>query len=124
MPGRTGWLVLLGVLSGGLFYVVTNLSLAISDNVGALAIAGQLGVPFSMLLAVVVLGERIHRIRIAGIALALSGVALLVFDPSAGRELPGMALTAVGSFIWAVNSLSSERSRRTFAPRLAAPTAV
>ena len=49
-----------GILSGGAFYVATNLSLAITHNVGALAIAGQLGVPFSLLLAIFVFRERIR----------------------------------------------------------------
>jgi len=105
IPGRMHVLVILGFLSGGLFYLMINLSLAVSDNVSALAIAGQLGVPFSMLLAVAVLKERIHIIRLSGIFLAMAGVGLLVFDPNAARELPGIGLTAVGSFIWAISSL-------------------
>lgn len=109
IPGRMLALTALGMLSGGAFYVVINLSLAVSSNVGALAIAGQLGVPFSLLLAVLVLGERIHWPRIAGIALSLAGVALLVFDPAAANEHLGLALTALGSFIWAVCSLLQRR---------------
>ena len=105
VPGRMRGLIALGVLSGGLFYVAINLSLAVSDNVGALAIAGQLGVPFSLLLAIVVLRERIHWPRMAGIALAFAGVGLLVFDPAAAKEGAGLALTAVGSAIWAICSL-------------------
>ncbi len=109
VPGRMRELLALGLLSGGLFYIAINLSLAVSDNVSALAIAGQLGVPFSLLLAIAVLGERIRKARIAGIALSFAGVFLLVFDPSAGRELPGLALTAIGSAIWAVCSLIQRR---------------
>ena len=105
MPGRMPALLAMGFLSGGAFYVAINLSLAISDNISALAIAGQLSVPFALVLAVFVLGERIHMARIAGIALSVGGVVLLVFDPAAGRELPGIALTTVGSAIWALSSL-------------------
>jgi O-acetylserine/cysteine efflux transporter len=105
VPGHMRALVALGLMSGGLFYVILNLSLAVTENVSALAIAGQLGVPFSMMLAIVVLGERIRTTRLIGIVLSMGGVVLLVFDPSAGQELLGMGLTAVGSFIWAVCSL-------------------
>jgi O-acetylserine/cysteine efflux transporter len=105
IPGRMRALTALGLLSGGAFYVATNLSLAISDNVGALAIASQLAVPFSLLLAVIVFRERIHLPRIAGIALSFAGVMLLVFDPSAAHEVPGLALTALASIIWAICSL-------------------
>lgn len=105
VPGRMLALTALGILSGGVFYLVINMSLAVASNVGALAIAGQLGVPFSMLLAVFILRERIHWPRITGIALSLAGVVLLVFDPAAANEHLGLALTALGSFIWAICSL-------------------
>ncbi|QNA84055.1 DMT family transporter [Sphingomonas sp. So64.6b] len=105
VPGKMRLLTILGILSGGLFYIVVNVSLAVSDNVGALAIAGQLGVPFSLLLAILVFRERIRWPRIAGIALSFGGVVLLVFDPDAAREVPGLMLTAVASFIWAICSL-------------------
>ena len=49
--------------------------------------------------------ESIHLPRIAGIVLSFVGVILLVFDPSAGREVPGLALTALSSLIWAICSL-------------------
>lgn len=109
VPGKMRELLLLGALSGGIFYMFVNASLAVSDNISALAIAGQVGVPFSLILAIVVLGERIRLARLAGIILAFLGVALLVFDPEAGRELPGIALTACGSFVWAVSSLIQRR---------------
>jgi O-acetylserine/cysteine efflux transporter len=105
VPGRMVALTALGILVGGLFYVAINLSLAVADNVGALAIAGQLGVPFSMILAIIVFKERIRLPRMAGIALSFAGVVLLVFDPAAAREVPGLALTALASFFWAVGSI-------------------
>lgn len=111
VPGRMRELIGLGVLSGGIFYIFVNWSLAVSENVSALAIAGQLGVPFSLILAVIFLGERIHIARLGGIALSFTGVVMLVFDPASARELPGIALTAAGSFIWATSSLIQRRLR-------------
>ncbi|OYY90670.1 MAG: EamA family transporter [Sphingomonas sp. 28-66-16] len=105
VPGRMRALTALGLLSGGAFYIAVNLSLAAADNVGALAIAGQLGVPFSMILAIIVFRERIHWPRMTGIALSLLGVAILVFDPAAAGEGLGLALTALASLIWAICSL-------------------
>lgn len=111
VPGRMKELITLGVMTGALFFVVINLSLKVATNVSALAIAGQLGVPFSMLLAVVVLKEKIHAYRIAGVALSLAGVGILVFDPRVASELPGILLTALGSFIWACSSLVQRNLR-------------
>lgn len=105
VPGRMRPLLALGLLSGAAFYLVNNLSLAFSNNVSALAIAGQLSVPFSLILAVMVLGERIQRYRTAGIALAFTGIVMIVFDPAALDERLAFALTALASLIWAICSL-------------------
>lgn len=109
VPGRMRELLLMGVLSGGLFFLIVNLSLMVATNVSALAIAGQLGVPFSMILSVLVFRERIHKYRIFGVALSFAGVAMLVFDPKIATELPGIALTALASLVWACSSLVQRR---------------
>ncbi len=105
VPGRMRTLFALGVVTGGVFLVFTNLSVAASTNMGALAIAGQLGAPFSLILAVIFLKERIGVMRIGGIVLAMAGCAMLVFDPRIADETLGIALTVAASFAWAVGSL-------------------
>lgn len=105
VPGRMRALLGLGVLSGAVFYIFINLSMAVSTNVSALAIAGQLGVPFSLIAAVIFLKERIHLYRIAGIVLAFGGVVLLVFDPAVVHEHAGIALTVGSCVVWAACSL-------------------
>ncbi|MFM7027641.1 MAG: DMT family transporter [Chakrabartia sp.] len=109
IEGRMRELILLGALAGGAFYIVVNISMAVTTNVSALAIAGQLGAPFSLILAIIFLGERVHKYRIAGMALAFFGVVLLVFDPHAIDERLGLALTALASLIWAICSLIQRR---------------
>lgn len=105
VPGQMRAITGLGLLTGGLFFVFINLSLLAATNVSALAIAGQLGVPFSMILAVLVLGERIQKYRIAGVALSFLGVGILFFDPAILNEITGIALQVVASAIWACASL-------------------
>ena len=105
VPGHMRRLLALGAMTGGAFFAITNLAMAVTDNVGALAIAGLLGAPFSLVLAIVFLGERIGLPRVVGMTLALGGCSLLLFDPSAARELPAILLTVVGSLIWATGSL-------------------
>lgn len=109
LPGRMRDLLSLGVLTGALFFVAINLSLMVATNVSALAIAGQLGVPFSMLLAVFVLKEKIGPWRIFGVALSLLGVGVLVFDPRVADDLLGIVLMASSSLIWASSSLIQRR---------------
>jgi len=105
VPGRMRALIAVALISGGVFLVFVNLSLVVSDNVGALAIAGQLGAPFSLILAIVFLGERIGPTRILGMVLAMGGCAILVFDPRIADDILGLALTAGAAFVWAVSSL-------------------
>jgi O-acetylserine/cysteine efflux transporter len=109
VPGKMRELVALGLLSGALFYVFINFSLAVSDNVSALAIAGQLGAPFSLILAILFLGERVQKVRVIGMGLSFLGVILIVFDPAAANEVGGIALTAAASLIWAICSLIQRR---------------
>lgn len=109
VPGKMRDILIFGALIGGLFLALVNYSLVVADNVSALAIAGQLGTPFALVLGVVFLGERIGLPRLAGIALALSGVMLLVFDPAMARELPGIGITVIASMAWAAASVFQRR---------------
>lgn len=105
VPGQMKALLGLSVLTGGIYFVFINLSLVAADNVGALAITGQLGVPFSMILAVLLLGERIQKYRIAGVAMSFLGVAILMFDPAIVDEIAGIVLTVAAAMVWACSSL-------------------
>lgn len=105
VPGKMRGLLGLGLLSGGVFYIFNNLAMAVASNVSALAIATQLGAPFSLILAIVFLKEKVHRFRIMGMALSFLGVAILVFDPDIAKEGLGIVLMACCGLIWAICSM-------------------
>jgi len=105
LPGRMGTILVTGIFGGALFFGLGSVSFAVADNVSALAIAGQLGVPFSLVLAVIFFKERIRWPRMLGVGLAFAGVVVLGFDPAIVHERLGLALTVVASFLWAVSSL-------------------
>jgi O-acetylserine/cysteine efflux transporter len=105
LPGRMVTIAITGVVAGALFFGLGGIAFAVTDNVSALAVAGQLGVPFSLILAVLFAGETIRWRRMTGIALAFAGVAVLTFDPAIVDERLGLALTVAASFLWAVGSL-------------------
>lgn len=104
-PGRMRLILLTGFVAGALFMGLGALSFALADNVSALAIAGQLGVPFSLILAVVLYGERIRWPRITAVALCFAGVAVMGFDPAIAHESLALWLTVVASLAWAVGNL-------------------
>lgn len=105
IPGKTRMLVLLGLFNGGLFVIFMNLALHVADNVGALAIAGQLSAPIAVVMGVVILRERISLARVGGLVLAFGGVAMLVFDPRIADEIPGMLLMVAAATCWASSTL-------------------
>lgn len=109
VKGRMTAIVIAGIVSGALFMGIGGIGFAVTDNVAALAIVGQLGVPFSLILAVIFLGETIRWIRIAGTAAAFIGVAVMGFDPAIWDERLGVGLTLLASFIWAAGSLLFRR---------------
>ena len=105
LPGRMPTLIATGVIAGALFMGLGGLSFALADNVAALAIAGQLGVPFSLILAIAIYRERIHWPRMAGIALSFAGVAVLGFDPRILDEHVALLLTVAAALAWAAGNL-------------------
>lgn len=81
VPGRMKQLGLAALVTGTVQFALLNIAYGTATNLSALAIAGQLWVPFSLVMAVLFLGERIRWRRTLGIALAFGGVAVLGFDP-------------------------------------------
>ena len=105
LPGKMRWVLLTGLVAGALAMGLGGLSFALADNISALAIAGQLGVPFSLILAVIIYKERIRWPRITAIALCFAGVIVMGFDPAIAHESIALWLTIAGSLCWALGNL-------------------
>ena len=105
LPGRMRWVLITGVVAGALFMGLGGLAFAVADNVSALAIAGQLGVPFSLILAVIVYKERIRWPRMTAVALCFAGVGVMGFDPAIAHESLALWLTVAASLCWAIGNL-------------------
>ena len=87
MPRPRWRIALIGVLMGAGNFALLFVGLQTASP-SAAAVVIQIGVPFTTLLSIVVLGERIHWRRGIGIALTLAGVLLVVWNPG------GLALSA------------------------------
>jgi O-acetylserine/cysteine efflux transporter len=109
VPGRMGLILLTGLITGAIQFGLGAYSYHAATNLSALAIAGQLGVPLSLILAIVIDGERIAWKRTLGIVLAIAGVMLLVFDPRIIDERLAIFLTFGASLCWAVGNLMFRR---------------
>jgi O-acetylserine/cysteine efflux transporter len=98
---RPVWrIVAVGLLMGGGNFALLFIGLQTASP-SAVAVVIQLGIPFTTLLSVVVLGERIHWRRGVGIALTLAGVILVVWNPQGLAMSSGLwfivACAAAGS---------------------------
>lgn len=94
-----------GVLHFGLMY----LGLALADDVSTVAIALQMVVPFTTLLSIVMLGERVGWRRTLGMALAFGGVLLIAFDPRVMGYLGALVLVLLGGLAMAFGTILMKR---------------
>ena len=69
----------------------------------------QLGVPFSVLLAAIVLKDKPGSQRILGMLISFVGVVLISGQPSLSGQLPAIFLTAGGAMMWAVGQVMVKR---------------
>lgn len=109
--GEMRWLLTAAICSGGLQFALMYSGVALSDSMSAVAIGGQLGVPFATLLSVMLLGERIHWRRWVGIAMAFAGVVLIGFSPEVFTSWPGLLLIVFAAFVGAVGLVAIKRVR-------------
>lgn len=109
-PLPTDWTRLLGVAlcMGCLQYALLFIGLTTATPSG-MAIAVQMGVPFASILSVVWLGERLGVWRVAGTAAAVSGVILVVADPSALDVSLGLLAGVGAAFVAAVGIILVKR---------------
>jgi O-acetylserine/cysteine efflux transporter len=124
IPGQMAPVLGYALIGGALMFSLGNAAFAQAENVSALAIAGQLGVPFSLILAIIFLGERIRIMRTIGILLAFAGVFVLSFDPHVFDERMALILTVISCLAYAIGTILLRRLRGVPALTLQAWTAV
>jgi len=102
------WLIALAFTFGFMHFSLLFVGMRYTDA-GTGAIVVQLGTPIAMLLAMVVLKERLKAIQLFGIAISLSGVAVLSGSPTipAWWVLLILLCSATG---WAVSNLIVKKS--------------
>ncbi len=107
--GQMGAIVVAALLSGGLHFGLLLVGLAMAETVSTVAIAGQLGVPFTTLMSIVFLGEVVRWRRWLGIGLAFAGVMLMGLDPKVFEFWQGLALVVLSAFVGSLGLLAVKR---------------
>lgn len=107
--GEMRWLLLASVCGGGLQFALMFVGISISSSMSAVAIAGQLGVPFMTLLSILILGEQVRWRRWAGILLSFAGVMVIGFNPAVFDSLWGLALVVLGALAGSLGLVAIKR---------------
>ncbi|WP_296392171.1 EamA family transporter [Williamsia sp.] len=108
------WLLLYGVGFGIIQFAFLFLALATGMPTGLASLVLQSSAPFTVILGVVLLGERMTRRQVAGIAVAVGGMVVIAIDrmqAGAGAGIIPMALTLIAGLGWAFGNLGSRLAR-------------
>ena len=90
--------LVLGAIHFGALYA----GIALAGNISSVAVAVQLSVPFSVLIAALCYGEPVGPARWVGMAVAFCGVLILSFDPEVMRYWRGLSLVIASALLYAV----------------------
>ena len=107
---RKPWPLILGlsVTLGGAHFGLMFTGLSEIDA-AVTAIAVQLGVPFSVLLAALLERDRLNGPQIIGMAIAFTGVWILAGEPRTATSLPHLVMVVTASFAWALGNVLIRR---------------
>lgn len=97
-PGQMKNLFWAALLTGPAAFSLLFVGLSKAEDAATVAIANQMGVPFSTLLSIWLLGETIRWRRRLGISLAFGGMVIISFDPRVLQYWEGLALVVLSCF--------------------------
>jgi O-acetylserine/cysteine efflux transporter len=118
--GQMYTLLRAAVYSGALGFALMYLGFKFTEDISSMAIATQLGIPFTTLLSIWLLGERIRWRRKLGIVLSFVGVAIVSFDPRALDHALGLLLVVASQWVVAYGTIHIKRLRNVTAWQLQA----
>ena len=105
VPGQMGCILLIGFLLGACHYSIMFLAMFMTENISAVAVAAQLVVPFSTILAIMFLGERIGITRTVAIVLSFLGVVVLAFEPFGPEHTISLGLAVLAALALSVSAI-------------------
>lgn len=103
--GRMWTIFAIAMTAGGFQFAILYIGMQMTEDVSAVALAVQLGMPFSTLLSIIILKEQVKWRRWLGISLSFLGVMVVSFDPRVLAYLGGFSLGILAAFIGAFSSV-------------------
>lgn len=102
--GRMKRIALLSVSLGTVHYAFMFTGMSRLDA-GTTAILTQIQVPFSALIAAALYGEHLGWVRAVGMAVAFTGVAVMMGEPRLTEDLLAVAFVLIATFVWALANI-------------------
>nr|WP_296815672.1 DMT family transporter [Brevundimonas sp.] len=104
-------LLALVLLGGPIHFGLIYVGYWLAEDLSPFVVAQQMWIPFTALVAFLLLGERLKRLAVAGLVVAFVGVAWMTADPRAIRDVLPIIIGLVGALAWAVATVLARRSR-------------
>lgn len=117
-------LALLVVLGGPIHFGLIYVGYWLAEDLSPFVVAQQMWIPFTALLAFLVLGERLKRLAVIGLVIAFAGIAWMTADPRAMRDWIPIVLGLMAAMAWAGCTVLARRTRGVSPFRMQAMLAV
>lgn len=101
VPGQMRTVLSIGLLLGAGHYTLMFYGLHLAGSLSSVAIAAQLTVPFSTVMAIIFLKERVALIRTMAIATSFAGVVLIGFEPFSAQHVIALFLVTLAAIAMA-----------------------
>lgn len=111
-PPFPNWksLLLIAVLGGPIHYGLIYLAYWLAHDVSPVTVATQLWIPMTTLFAFLLLGERISRMAVVGLAVSFAGVAWMTLDSHALQDWRAIIVGAIGASAWGLVTVLARRT--------------
>jgi len=111
VPGKMAQLLKVAVALGVVHFGLLFWAMSLADGVGSISIASQLNVPFSTILAIIILKETVGWKRVFGISISFAGVLFLGFDPVIFSYWDAVGFIVCAAFVYAVSAVMMRQLR-------------
>lgn len=109
VPAR--WLIGYGLGFGTLQFAGLYLGMAAGFPTGLASLVLQASAPFTVVLGVLLIGERLTSRRAVGVSIAVAGLALVGFSRGGSTSWLPFLLVVLGAFGWALGNLASRKAQ-------------
>ena len=107
------WVIIVAALLGVLQFGLLFSGMAAGMPPGLTSLVVQAQAPFTAVFALVLLGERLTRIRVAGLAVAVVGVGLIALDLGKTSPVGAFLLVVGGAAAWGLANIAMKRAQPT-----------